>query len=288
MMRVSRQRRIFVTGPSSGSGKSTISLALLGALIEQGADPATLAYIKPATQGVQATLTAKFCAAKGIDYTHIGPIVFYRGFTHEYLDGDTASSEELLGNVKTAAGAIAAGKSITIIDGVGYPAVGSVAGCSNAAVAKASGAVVLVVGKEGVGNAIDSFNLCASYYEHQGVPVIGAIFNRISAGKEAVRTRNYVPKYFASARPKQKVYAFLDECDAFQASHDYAAPGTTNSCHVTKGAPPADLQHVTPCDANELALCSQLVKTFLSSGIRMDALVLNALAAHKDPASFAV
>ena len=190
--------------------------------------------------------------------------------------GLTASSAELLARVKTAVDTIAAGKSITIIDGVGYPAVGSVVGCSNAAVAKASGAVALIVGKEGVGNAIDSFNLCASFYEHQAVPVIGGIFNRISEGKESVRTRQYVPKYFASNRPRQKAYAFLPECDAFKASHDYAAPGTTNACHVTKTAPPAHLQTVAPCDEAELALCSTLVDTFLESGIDMGALVLDA------------
>ena len=56
---------------------------LQAALLKHGVDPALVAYIKPATQGVQPTLTAKYCAAKGVAYRHIGPIVFYRGFTHE-------------------------------------------------------------------------------------------------------------------------------------------------------------------------------------------------------------
>jgi hypothetical protein len=78
--------------------------------------------------------------------------------------------------------------------------------------------------------------------------VLGAIFNRISAGKEEARTIKYMPLYFKQARPQQKAYAFLMECDAFKANHDdYAAPGTTNACHVTKGAPPAALQTVAPC-----------------------------------------
>ena len=120
--------------------------------------------------------------------------------TDARLPGLTASSAELLARVKASVDAIAAGKSITIVDGVGYPAVGSVVGCSNAAVAKAAGASALVVGKEGVGNAIDSFNLCASFYEHAAVPVLGGIFNRLTEGKESDRTKKYVPKYFATQR----------------------------------------------------------------------------------------
>ena len=38
------------------------------------------------------------------------------------------------------------GKKLVLVDGVGYPAVGSVAGCSNADVAATLGAPVLIVG----------------------------------------------------------------------------------------------------------------------------------------------
>jgi hypothetical protein len=42
---------------------------------------------------------------------------------------------------------------------VGFPAVGSVVGVSNVEVAKASRAPVVVVGKSGVGGAIDAYTL---------------------------------------------------------------------------------------------------------------------------------
>ena len=45
------------------------------------------------------------------------------------------------------------------VSGVGYPAVGSICGISNADAAKALHASVLLVGKSGVGDAVDSFNL---------------------------------------------------------------------------------------------------------------------------------
>lgn len=47
------------------------------------------------------------------------------------------------------------GKRLVLVDGVGYPAVGSVAGCSNADVAATLHAPVMIVGRPGVGNAID-------------------------------------------------------------------------------------------------------------------------------------
>lgn len=66
------------------------------------------------------------------------------------------------------------------MDGVGYPAVGSICGVSNGDVAAALGAPVLLVGKSGVGDAVDSYNLNACFFEARGVRVLGGVFNRIS------------------------------------------------------------------------------------------------------------
>jgi len=51
------------------------------------------------------------------------------------------------------------GKKIVLIDGVGYPSVGSICNLSNASIAKALSAPVLLIGKSGVGDAVDSYNL---------------------------------------------------------------------------------------------------------------------------------
>lgn len=69
---------------------------------------------------------------------------------------------------------------IVVVDGVGYPAVGSICGVSNGDVALALQAPVLLVGKSGVGDAVDSFNLNACFFESRGVRVLGGVFNRIS------------------------------------------------------------------------------------------------------------
>jgi hypothetical protein len=91
----------------------------------------------------------------------VGPVVFYKGFTRAYLDGTTETSSELLEGVLKAVEDISEGKKLVLIDGVGYPSVGSICGISNADTAKVLQAPVILVSKSGVGDAVDSFNLNA-------------------------------------------------------------------------------------------------------------------------------
>jgi hypothetical protein len=90
-------------------------------------------------------------------------VVFYKGFTRAFLDGNTETTEQLLDKVVHSVEEIEYGKKLVIIDGVGYPAVGSICGISNADAAKVLNASVLLVGKSGVGDAVDSFNLNSRY-----------------------------------------------------------------------------------------------------------------------------
>lgn len=200
--------RLLVAGDKSTSGKSTCSLGLLAALLEAGIPPSDIAYIKPVTQCVSSTLTARFCQDRGIAYEHIGPLVFYHGCTRSYLDAPDAS---LPAKCAAAVDRISEGKRVTIIDGVGYPSVGSIVGCSSAEIAISCRSPVLLIGRPGVGDAIDSFNLCASYFENQRIPVLGAIFNRLSEkGFYSLdMCAEYHAKYFAANRPKQRVYGLL-------------------------------------------------------------------------------
>lgn len=153
--------RLFVSGDRSSVGKSTFCLYLLASLIRMGVHPTELAYIKPVTQCEEEQPVVRYCESIGIACQGIGPVVFYKGFTRAFLEGDTASSQELLQSVVEAVDRIQEGKKIVLIDGVGYPAVGSICGVSNSDVARALHAPVLLVGKSGVGDAVDSFNLNA-------------------------------------------------------------------------------------------------------------------------------
>jgi hypothetical protein len=130
--------RIFVAGDRMSVGKTSVCLGLLGSLIQAGYSPDKLAYIKPATQNENPQLVQWYCEKLGISCVSVGPIVYYRGFTRAYLSGETESSQELLSKVSEAVDELAVGKSVIVIDGVGFPAVGSICGTDNASVALAS------------------------------------------------------------------------------------------------------------------------------------------------------
>jgi dethiobiotin synthetase len=187
--------RIFVSGDRMSVGKTSVCLGVIGNLIRLGYPPHRVGYIKPATQNESPQLVQKYCEYMGIDCVPIGPVVYYRGFTRAFLAGETESSEELLKKVEDAVDTLAEYKDVVIVDGVGFPAVGSICGTDNASVALASsypessssGDVtkrkplgVLLVGGPGVGSAVDAFNLNATYFERVDVPVMGAIFNKLS------------------------------------------------------------------------------------------------------------
>ena len=251
--------RIFIAGDKTQVGKSTICLGLLGSLLAMQYQPHELAYIKPATQCEATTLVAQFCSHHGIDAVPIGPLVYYRGFTRSFLRGELGdTSESLLDHISHCIDDLAYGrksrwkstsiihddsfhnKKIIIIDGVGYPAVGSICGTDNADVARACGypykgdrqdddptsseyhsrrpAPVLLVGKSGIGDAIDSYNLNATYFTCKNIPVIGAIFNRFSTDPNDYynldRCKESIEFYFQQnkhGRRTDQVFGFLPE-----------------------------------------------------------------------------
>jgi hypothetical protein len=228
---IQSQIRIFIAGDRSQVGKSSVCLGILGTLLRLNYPASSLAYIKPATQCEQAQLVSEYCKEKGIDACPVGPIVYYRGFTRAYLNNETESSESLLQKVTLEVDKIAKDKSVVVIDGVGYPAVGSITNTDNAKVARASGyptnnedggprrpAAVLIVGKSGVGDAVDSYNLNATYFRSQHVPVLGAVFNRLPLDGyySIANCKRAVSTYFEqnlNLHGHEKVFGFIPEVE---------------------------------------------------------------------------
>jgi hypothetical protein len=186
-----QQIRLFVAGDKSQVGKSSVCMGILGTLLELNYPPSSLAYIKPATQCEETQLVIEYCRKHGIQASPVGPIVYYRGFTRAFLNGETESPDVLMQKVTEAVDKIAQDKAVVVIDGVGYPAVGSITNTDNARVAQASGYPntnvdkarippgVLIVGKRGVGDAVDSYNLNSTYFRSRNIPILGAVFNRL-------------------------------------------------------------------------------------------------------------
>lgn len=228
-----QQLRIFIAGDRSQVGKSSICLGILGTLLRKNYPPSSLAYIKPATQCEETQLVSEYCKKHGIQARPVGPVVYYRGFTRAFLNGDTQSSQELLEEVSRSVDSIATDKRVVLIDGVGYPAVGSITQTDNAQVALASGypksqagtgkgmnsrapPAVIIVGKRGVGDAVDSYNLNASYFRSRKIPVLGAIFNRlpIDGYYSLENCKQAVSKYFdqqSMSIEGERVFGFIPE-----------------------------------------------------------------------------
>ncbi len=125
------------------------------------------------------------------------------------------------------------GKILVVIDGVGYPAVGSICGVSNAAIANSIGAPVLIVAKKGVGDAVDSYNMNAAYFEHFDCPILGCIFNKLpTSGYYAIdKCEANVRMYFTN-NGKHALYGFLPELEEF--SPEEAIKSFSSRVHVRR------------------------------------------------------
>lgn len=257
--------RIFVSGDRSQVGKSTVCLGLVGALLRSGFQPGEIGYIKPATQCEKPQLIAKFCRQHGVDCCDIGPILFYSGFTREFLKGNTETSAELLARAKAKVDEIGRGKKVLVVDGVGYPAVGSICGVSNADVAATVQAPVVLVGKKGVGDAVDSFNLNACFFESKGVKVLGAIFNRLPLDGfySLENCRASVTEYFSQCQPDKTVYGFIPEL---------AALTDESTSQTTEAAADGSVGFITSAES---ALAQAVIDSF-SASVDLKALLADA------------
>lgn len=243
--------RLFIAGDKTQVGKTSVCLGLIGSLLRLGYQPSEICYIKPATQCELPQFLTRFCKAKGIENIPIGPLVFYSGFTREFLKGNMGTSDSIIKDIiktvddlckpsiakeeeeERAAKEQQQGngengkkrkrgkkirKKICIIDGVGYPAVGSIVGVSNAHVARALKSPVMLVGPKGVGNAVDSFNLNSNFFESYGVPVLGAVFNRFeTTGYYSLENcKSEISSYFSQFKTQYTPFGFLPELKELQ------------------------------------------------------------------------
>lgn len=210
--------RLFVAGDRSSVGKSSVCLGLVGSLRHEH----RMAYIKPATQSEAKSLIEDYCEEHSIPCRPIGPLVYYRGFTRAFLQGQTKPTDILLDECAFAVDMVARGRDIVVLDGVGFPAVGSICGTSNVDVALACRAnAVLLVGGPGVGAAVDAYNLNASYFAK--LPVIGAIFNKLplTGYYRLEDCREQVTLYFEQYRPQQRAFGFVPNYEPLKYGRDF-------------------------------------------------------------------
>jgi len=178
-------RHLYLAATGQNRGKTTLSLGLLDLFLGEGL---RTGFMKPVGQrtivdetGVPADEDAVLVkAAYGLPepMTVMSPVHIPRGFTKAYIAGEVV--EDLGARIAAAHATFVDEKDILLIEGSGHAGVGAVIGLSNAAVAARLGAPAVIVSEGGVGRPIDEIVLNVSHFAAHGVPVAGAIVNKVN------------------------------------------------------------------------------------------------------------
>jgi BioD-like phosphotransacetylase family protein len=175
-------RQLFLAATGQNRGKTTACVGLLDGFRRRGY---RTGFSKPVGQrtmiidgepGDEDAVLMKTIFDLPDPYTAMSPIHIPRGFTKRYLAGDVV--EDMEGPI-FAAQRYFVDHDVWLIEGTGHAGVGAVVGLSNARVASMLGAPTVIISEGGVGRPIDEIVLNASHFEAHGVPVAGAIVNKL-------------------------------------------------------------------------------------------------------------
>jgi len=175
-------RQLYLAATGQNRGKTTASLGLLDGFRRRGY---RTGFTKPVGQrtvmldGAPAdedSVLMKATFGLPEPYTAMSPVHIPRGFTKAYIAGEVV---EDLGARIMEAHRVFADHDILLVEGTGHAGVGAVVGLSNARVASMLRAPAVIVSEGGVGRPIDEIVLNASHFEAHGVPVAGAIVNKV-------------------------------------------------------------------------------------------------------------
>jgi len=191
-------KNIFIAATGKDAGKSTLSFALIEKLLR---NQQRVGFMKPVGQRwleskwgkveEDVILMKEIFGFEDIP-SSMNPIVVKHGFTEDYLS--KTIKPDLATKIIEGYNKIALNKDYVIIEGTGHAGVGSVIDKSNAEVARLLHSKVILVGKGGIGSAIDQLELNRKFFEAHGVEVLGVILNKVHTEKIDKVKRN-VQKY---------------------------------------------------------------------------------------------
>lgn len=193
-----KYKNIYVAASSQHVGKTTSTLGLVSGFMKKGLK---VGYCKPVGQKFldvnnlivdkDTVLFADLIHFDLIPEYH-SPVILGKGATEKYLDNP--DQYDLHGIISEAQRYMSNNNDITIYEGTGHPGVGSVAGLSNAKVAKLLDAGVVMIVEGGIGSTIDMLNMCTAIFRENDVPIVGVIINKVR--EEKIRkVEEYVKKW---------------------------------------------------------------------------------------------
>ncbi len=180
-------RHLYLAATGQNRGKTTASIGLLDGFRRRGL---RTGFVKPVGQRTviedgqpadEDAVLMKAIFELPEPYPVMSPVHIPRGFTKAYIAGSVV--EDLGARIVEAHRAFA-GHDMLVIEGTGHAGVGAVIGLSNAVVARMLGAPAVIVSEGGVGRPIDEIVLNASHFAAHGVPVAGAIVNKVRVDEQ--------------------------------------------------------------------------------------------------------
>lgn len=175
-------RQLYLAATGQNRGKTTAALGLLDGFLARGL---RTGFMKPVGQRTviedgqpadEDAVLMKTIFGLGEPYAVMSPVHIPRGFTKAYIAGEVVDD---LGARIRAAHATFDDHDVLLVEGTGHAGVGAVIGLSNAVVAAMLRAPAVIVSEGGVGRPIDEIVLNAALFERHGVPVAGAIVNKV-------------------------------------------------------------------------------------------------------------
>jgi len=185
-------RQIYLAATGQNRGKTTAALGLLNGFIQR---ELRTGFLKPVGQRTvieegqpadedAVLMRAVFSLPE--PYGLMSPVHIPRGFTRSFINGEVV--DDLAARI-LAAHRSYLGHDVLLIEGTGHAGVGSVIDLSNAVVARMLGAPAIIISEGGIGRPIDEIVLNAALFAAHGVPVAGAIVNKVEADAKPALTR---------------------------------------------------------------------------------------------------
>ena len=180
-------KNLYVAATSQHVGKTTSTLGLAASFKKTGIN---VGYCKPVGQmhvtigdsvvDKDAVLFADLLKLDIVPQIH-SPVIIGKGATAKFLDNPEQVDLDKI--IIKARQKLEETHEAIIYEGTGHPGVGSVAGVSNAQVAKLLDAQVVMVVEGGIGSTIDKLNMSLALFREHNVPIMGVIVNKVIPAK---------------------------------------------------------------------------------------------------------
>jgi BioD-like phosphotransacetylase family protein len=176
-------KSLYIVGTKKDVGKTTMSLGLLHAFRKKGL---RAGYMKPLGQRVvpleglmlheDSRVVASLIGSGNVEQMDMAVPLTRGKVEQQVYDFKPA---KVLEKAVAMYESLVRRYDLVVIEGMGHVAMGSCVGVSAADVCRAVGAKALLVSEGGIGKAIDDIFLCSTFLNARGVPLTGAIVNKV-------------------------------------------------------------------------------------------------------------